>query len=190
MGGSFDLMKGVAMTRFTWALGVAVVLPWVGAVAAGGAEEDPWADFRFLIGSWVSEGRPEEGSGRFTLEPDLGGKILVRRNTAELPAAKGRPASKHDDLMIIYREPGGQTVRASYFDNEGHVIQYAVRSLPDKKGLVFVSNPEPSRPRFRLTYTRVERERVAVKFEIAPPGKADEFKTYLEGTVRRQQSGK
>jgi hypothetical protein len=154
------------------------------------AEDDPWADFGFLIGTWVSEGKPEEGSGSFTLEPDLGGKILLRRNFAELPAAKGRPAGKHEDLMIVYREPGGKSFRASYFDNEGHIIQYSVRSLPEKKCLVFVSNADPSGPRFRLTYTKGEGDRVAVKFEIAPPGKADQFKTYLEGIVRRKQRAK
>ena len=178
------------MMRIARAMGGVVVLLSAWAVAPVRAEEDVWADFRFLIGTWVSEGRPEEGSGRFTLEPDLGGKILVRRNTAELPAAKGRPAGKHEDLMIVYREPGGKPFRASYFDSEDHIIQYTVSSLPDKKGLVFVSKPDPSGPRFRLTYTKGEGDKVAVKFEIAPPGKADQFKTYLEGTVRRKQRDK
>ncbi|HEY7327672.1 MAG TPA: hypothetical protein VH592_08535 [Gemmataceae bacterium] len=167
---------------------VVLLSAWVAAPVR--AEDDPWEDFRFLIGSWISDGRPEEGSGSFTLEPDLGGKVLVRRNVANLPAAKGRPEAKHEDLMIVYREPGGQTFRASYFDSEGHIIQYAVSPLPDKKGLVFVSNSDRSGPRFRLTYTKGEGDKVAVKFEIAPPGKADEFKTYLEGTVRRKQQGK
>jgi hypothetical protein len=175
------------MTRITRSMYVVVVLLSVWTAAPVQAEDGPWADFRFLIGSWVSESRPEEGSGSFTLEPDLGGKILVRRNTANLPAAKGRPAAKHEDLMIVYREPGGKTFQASYFDNEGHIIQYSVSSLPDKKGLVFISNPDRSGPRFRLTYTKGERDKVTVKFEIAPPGKADQFKTYLEGTVRRKK---
>lgn len=176
-----------AMARTT-CLVVVLVCAWPAAPVR--AEDDPWADFRFLIGSWVSDGRPEEGSGSFTLEPDLGGKILLRRNIAELPAAKGHPAGKHEDLMIVYREPSGKTFRASYFDNEGHIIQYSVNSLPDKKGLVFVSNLDRSGPRFRLTYTKSEEDKVAVKFEIAPPGKADQFKTYLEGTVRRTQRSK
>jgi hypothetical protein len=178
------------MTAIARTTCVVVVLLSACPVASVRAEDDPWADFRFLIGSWVSAGRPEEGSGSFTLEPDLGGKILVRRNTANLPAAKGRPAAKHEDLMIVYRQAGGKTFRASYFDNEGHVIQYSVSSLPDKKGLVFVSNPDQSGPRFRLTYTKGEEDKVAVKFEIAPPGKAEQFKTYLEGTVRRKQRSK
>jgi hypothetical protein len=37
-------------------------------------------DFQFLIGEWIM---PGGGSGGFTLEPDLQGKILVRRNKAD-----------------------------------------------------------------------------------------------------------
>ena len=178
------------MTAIARTTRVVVVLLYAWPAAPARAEEDPWADFRFLIGTWVSEARPEEGSGSFTLEPDLGGKILLRRNIADLSAGKGRPAAKHEDLMIVYREPGGKTFRASYFDNEGHVIEYSVSSSPDKKGLVFVSNADRPGPRFRLTYTKGEEDKVAVKFEIAPPGKADQFKTYLEGSVRRKQRSK
>jgi hypothetical protein len=166
-----------------------VVLLSACAAGPGRAGDDPWADFRFLIGAWVSDGKPGDGSGSFTLAPDLGGKVLVRRHTADLPAANGRPAGRHEDLMVVYPGPGGKPVRASYFDSEGHVIQYAVSPLPDKKGLVFVSAADPAGPRFRLTYTRGEGDTVAVKFEIAPPGKADGFKTYLEGTVRRKKAG-
>lgn len=166
---------------------LAVVL--LSAWAAGPVRaDDPWAEFHFLLGTWVSEGKPGDGSGSFTLAPDLGGKVLVRRNVADLPAAKGRPATRHEDLMVIYPDPGGKKFRASYFDSEGHVIQYAVAPLADKKGLEFVSSSEPSAPRFRLTYTEGEGDRVAVKFEIAPPGKPDAFKTYLEGTVRRKKT--
>src|SRR5206468_3504124 len=105
--------------------------------------------------------------------PDLRGTVLVRRNTADLPAANGRPAARHEDLMVVFREQGGKQFRASYFDSEGHVIQYAVAPLADRKGLVFVSDADPSGPRFRLTYAKGEGEKVTVKFEIAPPGKPD-----------------
>lgn len=178
------------MARIARTISAAVILLSAWTTASVRAEDDPWAEFRFLIGSWVSEARSEEGSGSFTLEPDLGGKILVRRNIANLPAAKGRPAAKHEDLMIVSREPGGKAYQATYFDNEGHIIQYSISALPDKKGLVFVSNPDRHGPRFRLTYTKGEQDKVAVKFEIAPPGKADQFKTYLEGTVRRKSASK
>lgn len=150
------------------------------------AADDPWADFRFLIGEWVAEGKPEQGSGAFSLMPDLQGKILVRRNWAKLPAARGRAAAKHEDLMVIYREADSKQARADYYDSEGHVIRYAVAVSADKKELVFLSEAQPSAPRFRLTYTKGKEDTVAIKFEIAPPGKAEEFKLYLNGTVRRK----
>ena len=175
--------------------GVMKVVGVLGLLLSGGlagpvrADEDPWGDFRFLIGAWVNEGKPGEASGGFTLEPDLGGKVLVRRNRAEVPAAPGRPAGTHEDLMVIFREPGAQQVRASYFDNEGHVIRYAVAPRPGKAGLSFVSDPAPSGPRFRLTYTPGGDDTVAVKFEVAPPGQPDGFRTYLEGSARRKKPG-
>jgi hypothetical protein len=166
--------------------GLAVVLLFLspGAVGHAAAADDPWSEFRFLLGEWVGEGKPGQGSGRFTLAEELQGKVLVRRNHAELPAAAGRPAANHDDLMVIYREPDGKH-KASYFDSEGHVIQYTVAPSTDRQSLVFLSDPQPAAPGFRLTYTKEKEGTVAVKFEIAPPGKPEGFKTYLEGKVRR-----
>jgi hypothetical protein len=156
--------------------------PWAGQTLR--AEEDRWKDFRFLIGSWVSEAKPGARTGTFTLEPDLESRVLVRRNFADLPAAKSHPAEKHEDLMVIYPESGRQ-FRADYYDNEGHVIRYAIAS--NDAGLVFTSS-SPG-PRFRLTYARAENNTVRVKFEIAPPGKSSQFRTHAEGTVRRKASG-
>jgi hypothetical protein len=156
------------------------------------AEDDAWADFRFLMGEWVGEGQgqPGRGSGEFTLIPDLQGKVLVRRNRSEYPAAGGRPASTHDDLMVIYRQQLGEPVKASYFDSEGHVIQYTVSATADKERLVFLSEAQPSAPRFRLTYTKGKADTLSITFEIAPPDKPAEFKTYVDGIVRRKGTGK
>jgi hypothetical protein len=156
------------------------------------AADDPWADFRFLMGEWVGngQGQPGRGSGEFTLTPDLQGKVLLRRNRNEYPAAAGRPASTHDDLMVIYRQEPGQPVRASYFDSEGHVIQYSVEPSVDKERLVFLSEAQPSAPRFRLTYAKGKADTLSIKFEIAPPDQPDQFKTYVDGTVRRKGKGK
>jgi hypothetical protein len=161
-------------------------------LAAGSAraetKDDPWGAFRFLLGEWVGEGDggPGKGSGAFTLAPELGGKILVRRNHAEYPAAGGRPASRHDDLMVIHPSKAGGGAQAVYWDNEGHVIHYAVSSAAGGKGLVFLSEARPDEPRFRFTYTLGEKDTVAIKFEIAPPGKPEAFKTYIEAKARRK----
>lgn len=150
------------------------------------AKDDPWTPFQFLIGDWVGEGKEGQGSGHFSLTPDLQGKVLVRKNHAELPAANGRPAAVHEDLMIIYKSEDGKSAKAIYFDSEDHVINYTVTSSADQKTLTFISAPTASAPRFRLIYEKESDDRTGIKFEIAPPGKPDEFKTYLEGKARRK----
>ena len=160
--------------------------------AAGGwtlvqAKDDPWEPFHFLIGEWVGEGKEGQGTGHFSLAPDLGRKILMRRNHAELPAANGRPAAVHEDLMVIYKSQDGKSAKAIYFDSEDHVINYTVTFSPDKQTLTFISTPAPGAPRFRLTYQKEADDRVGIKFEIAPPAKPEEFKTYLEGKARKKQ---
>ena len=177
------------MTHLLRAPCVAMFILAAGLISPARGEDDRWADFRFLIGSWVSEGTLEQGSGSFSLEPDLKNNVLVRRNVAFVPGGKGRQPQKHEDLMVIYTERAAKNFRASYFDSEGHVIQYSVTSLPANKGLVFVSAPEPSAPRFRLTYTKAEGDIVAIEFEIAPPGQPDRFRKYLGRTVVRKPSG-
>jgi hypothetical protein len=87
--------------------------------------------------------------------------------------------------MVVYRDTPESPLRAIYFDNEGHTIRYDVQSPPDGGEIVFVSGPEPSAPRFRLTYTRVDQERMKIKFEIAPPGHPEQFAAYLEASAHR-----
>jgi hypothetical protein len=145
-----------------------------------------WGPVQYLVGDWTGEGGggPGQGAGSFSFKPDLQGKILVRKNRAEYPAAKERAASVHDDLMVIYRDTPEAALRAVYFDSEGHTIRYEVQAPPDG-GVVFVSGPEPSAPRYRLTYTRVDWDHLKIKFEIAPPGKPEQFATYIEAGARR-----
>jgi hypothetical protein len=149
------------------------------------AGDDPWQGLRFLVGDWVAVARAGEGSGHFSLAFDLQDKVLVRKNHAELPAAGNRPAGKHDDLMVIYRD--GKALKAIYFDSEDHVIRYAVHA--DGRSATFLSEPSAG-PRFRLTYTKGKAGIVDIRFEIAPPGKPNAFRTYLEGKVRQQQPRK
>ncbi len=162
-------------------------------LAAGAApEDDAWKPYRFLVGEWTAEGGgdPGKGSGRFSFAWDLQEKVLVRRNRAEYPAAQGRPAFSHEDLMVIYRPDRGAPDKAIYFDSEGHVINYALTFADDGHTLTFLSDALPAAPRFRLSYTKAGDDSVGIKFEIAPPGKPDAFKTYLEGNARRRAEPK
>ena len=142
---------------------------------------------QFLLGTWIGtgQGEPGTGSGGFTFEKDLDGKILIRRSRAAYPATKDRPAFVHTDFTVVYSSPAG--LSASYFDNEGHSIQYRVAVATDRNGVTFLSDAVPGAPRYRLIY-RKETGRLRVTFEIAPPGQPEAFKTYTEGLVIRSTS--
>jgi hypothetical protein len=144
-----------------------------------------WDSIEFLLGDWIGEGGggPGQGSGEFSFHKDLDGKVAVRKNFAEYPATKDRPALRHDDLMIVY--PSNGSLRAIYFDNDGYVINYSVEGSKDSA--VFLSEALPSAQRFRLTYERTSPDAVSLKFEIAPPGKPDAFATYIQARVRRKR---
>jgi hypothetical protein len=150
-----------------------------------------WDSFRFLLGEWVGEGTgaPGEGTGGFSFSFDLQGKILVRKNRADYAATKDKPAYSHTDLMVIYRE-GDDSLKAIYFDNEGHVIHYAVSFSKDQNTLTFLSDPSPSAPRFRFIYSKASPDRLKLEFDIALPGKPEAFSRYIEGSAHRKPASK
>lgn len=57
---------------------------------------------QFLAGSGTGE--PGQGVGEFSFSFDLQDKVLVRKSFAEYPATKEKPAYRHDDMMIIYKD--------------------------------------------------------------------------------------
>ncbi|HLJ26095.1 MAG TPA: hypothetical protein VKY85_05250 [Candidatus Angelobacter sp.] len=156
---------------------------------APAADADPWSDWKFLLGEWtLGEGAGVPGrasAGYFSLMPDMGGKVLLRKNHSEYAAANGKPAIIHDDLMIVFSEAGG--TEALYNDSEGHVIHYNVSVSADKKQITFLSEQTTGEARYRLTYEDVNQDTVRVVFEIAPPDKPDQFSKYVEGIVRRKK---
>ncbi|WP_223643593.1 hypothetical protein [Corallococcus sp. EGB] len=135
--------------------------------------------FAFLLGTWdaAGGGTPGASAGTFTFQPDVQGHVLLRRNESSTPGGR------HEDLMVLFSGAPG-AVRASYFDNEGHVLQYSARAEGSPASAEFVTDGAPGTPRFRLSYRLNAGGTLNVKFEIAPPG--SDFRTYLEGTARRR----
>jgi len=151
-----------------------------------------WDAWKFLIGKWVGEGTSDvgQGVGYFTFEAGLNGKVLVRKNHADYPATRERPAVSHEDLMIVFADPATQQKRAFYTDSEGHVIQYTATLSNDDNTLTFLSDALSTAPRFRLTYIRTRRGQMALTFEIAPPDKPDQFQKLIDATVRKSGDGR
>ena len=146
-----------------------------------------FAQLEFLLGDWEAVSATEEGTGSSSFALELQGRVMVRRNHAEYPAEKGRPASRHDDLMIISVEEPSGPMRAIYFDNEGHVIPYVVDAKSGTE-VTFVSDVTPKTARYRLTYRLLSENRLSGRFEIAPPSAPEAFKTYLKWEARRSGS--
>jgi len=151
------------------------------------AADPNWESMTRLLGKWVGEGSSElgSGSGYFTFEPDLKGKVLIRKNHSEYPATKDRPTYVHEDLMTVYADPATKRTRAFYVDTEGHVINYEVSFSADGDKITFLSEAQPAAPRYRLSYIYSAPGRMTVTLEMAQPGKPDEFQKIVEGKVRR-----
>ncbi|HVP14977.1 MAG TPA: hypothetical protein VMS88_05500 [Terriglobales bacterium] len=176
---------GTTLRSFALAIAIAS-LPAVAGRAA--ATDREWSDWRYLVGRWIGVGGGHPGqatAGEFRFEPELGGRILVRRSFAEYAAAPGRPASRHEDLILLYRETPGGEARALYLDNEGHVIHYEAVADTAAGTFVFTSVPNPRLPRYRFSYRALTADSLAFRFEIAPPGRRDSLTAYVSGTARR-----
>jgi hypothetical protein len=150
-----------------------------------GRQAPGWEEWERLIGDWLGEGSgvPGQGMGTFSFRPDLDKRILVRKSHSEYPATADKPRIIHDDLMIVYPDPGGSVANAIYFDNEGHTIRYAIAY--DAAAIVLTSEKKPPLPVFRLTYTLLDADTVNTEFAMSPDG--EKFTTYIAGKSRRKR---
>jgi len=170
------------MTYVGMALSLLLAAPPQATAAAKPA--DPWAPLRFLVGAWKADpgqGSPGEAlGGGFTFAIELDGKVAVRRSRSETAPRPGEgKGTAHEDLTVVY--PKGKGLQALFWDNEGHVIRYLVRS--EAGTVIFESEPGAPGPRFQLVYARRGADVVEISFSIAPPGK--EFQPYVTGLARR-----
>jgi len=157
-----------------------LLITFLALVSNGFAQSNStWNNWSWLIGEWKGEGsgQPGQGGGIFSFQPDLDGKILIRKSHSEYPASGNRPATIHNDLMIVSLDYTGNATKAIYFDNEGHIINYTISYAPNT--IVLLSDKIPNVPIFRLTYSLLDSQMVNIKFEMSQDG--EKFMTYIEG---------
>ena len=145
---------------------------------------DPFQPISFLIGTWGAKtvNTPDVAAGgTYTFRTELNGHIVARHSIGDTAKCKG-PADfncEHSDMLYIYADAPGQPLHAIYFDNEGHVIHYAV-TAPTPASAEFLSDPQLPGPQFRLFY-ELKGTVMSGKFQMRMPGQPD-WKSYLEWT--------
>jgi hypothetical protein len=162
----------------------ALALRPAAAQGAPAAAPDPLQALAFLEGTWDARAPGEQGTstlGSYSFVRELDGHVLARHGITD-PGCKG-PTCAHRDLLLVYPEGAGQPLKAIYFDNEGHVIHYAV-TTPDATTAQFVSDTTQPGPQFRLLY-RLQGAVMSGAFQMRMPGQTD-WKPYLEWSGRRK----
>jgi hypothetical protein len=157
------------------------VLFCAASLAAQTSSAPTWKALNFLIGTWKATTRSgsagAETSGTYSFQLELRGHVLARHSSNS--GCKG-PADfdcEHGDLLYIYPDTPGQSYKALYFDNEGHVIHYDV-STPTATTAVFLSSPSQPGRQFRLSY-ELTGSTMHGRFQMRMPGE-NEFNSYLE----------
>ena len=151
------------------------------------AKADPWAGVRFLLGLWGAKTTggvaQAQVSASYSFRLELRDHVLARHSRSGSCSAPDDFDCLHSDLLYIYPSANGQTLEAIYFDNEGHIIHYAV-STPKPGTVVFLTDPAQPGPQYRLSYTLLDGVMTG-QFEMKMPGQTD-FISYLEWSGKRQ----
>jgi hypothetical protein len=145
------------------------------------AAADSWKALAFLEGTWDAHAQAgsagAQSNGTYTFKPELKHHVLVRHSDSAACKGPARFDCEHSDVLYVYQDAENQPLKAIYFDNEGHVIHYAV-STPNSSTAMLVSDASPSGPQFRLVY-ELKDSVMWGKFQMRMPGET-EWKSYLE----------
>jgi hypothetical protein len=151
------------------------------------AKADSWAGIRFLLGSWEAKTTggvaQAQVSASYSFRLELRDHVLARHSRSGSCSAPDDFDCQHSDLLYVYPAGTGAALEAIYFDNEGHIIHYAV-STPKPGTVVFLSDPAQPGPQYRLSYTFLAGV-MSGQFEMKMPSQT-EFTSYLEWNGKRQ----
>lgn len=156
------------------------------------APADPWAPFRFFVGTWEGqgEGSPGLGKGIQTFEFILRGTFLHVRNKAVFDPQDTNPRGEvHEDWGIFSYDKARRAFILRQFHVEGFVNRYVLENAPaDGKAFVFVSEAIENIPpgfRARLTYKPLDADSFEQTFDLAAPGQ--DFTCYSKGVMKRMK---
>lgn len=136
---------------------------------------------QFLIGDWQAIDTGGGATGGFSFAFGVQNHVITRSNYSNSPATSTQPASRHDDVMLVYVE--GDAIKADYVDSEGHAIHYVAEVGANR--VSFVSQQKPNEPVYRLSYVKNDDGSLSGKFEMAPPGQST-FAPYLEWRAKKK----
>jgi hypothetical protein len=155
--------------------------------AAPPASDDGWKTLQFLIGAWDATANGgaanAQVTGSYIFRPELKGHVLTRQSSSASCKAPDAFDCDHSDLLYIYSDAPGQPYKAIYFDNEGHVLHYAI-TTPTPTSVVFLTDASQPGPQFRLSY-ELKDGTMYGKFQGKMPGHAD-FQSYLEWSGKKR----
>ena len=80
---------------------------------------DPWKALRFLLGSWEAKTKGGSAgaaaSGTYTFRLELRGHILARHSAGAGCTGPADFDCEHGDLLYLYQDAAGQSLKAIYF---------------------------------------------------------------------------
>jgi hypothetical protein len=146
-----------------------------------------WKPLEFLLGTWDAKTRGGSAgaasSGTYTFQLELRGHVLARHSSNADCKGPADFDCEHADLFYVYQESPGKPLKAIYFDNEGHVINYEL-TTPAPNTAVFISPSSQPGPQFRLVY-ELKDGTMEGRFQLRMPGQS-EFKSNLEWSGKRK----
>jgi hypothetical protein len=152
-----------------------------------------WTPFAFFVGSWEGTGTGQPGTSQVerTYQFVLNDKFLQVKSTSTYPPQdRNTQGEVHEDWGFISYDTVRKLFVFRQFHIEGFVNQYVLDYLaPDGQTIAFVTESIENIPigwRAKETYTILNPNEFAERFELAAPGK--DFEMYSENHLKRAMS--
>jgi hypothetical protein len=173
--------------RLRWATCALTLLCLLAGGSPAHAQADPWAPYRYFVGSWKGEGRGTFGDSAVTREIEWFGSGFIRLTTSSLHAPRegSKQGEQHREVAWLGIDLAGGRFTLRQFHSEGIYNQYAATGGGAGEYIFdseVVEGLGPGR-RARETWRIVGPDEFTEVFEVAEPG--GDFQVYVTNTLRR-----